>query len=500
MDVIFAALGLLWDPTVIGIMLACAVYGLAVGSIPGLSASMAVALLVPMTFFIDAVPALAGIVTLAAMAIFAGDLPGAFLRIPGTPASAAYADEAYKMSLQGKGERALGIGLVCSAIGGVFGALVLLFAAPSLAKIALKFSTFEYFWLACMGLSAAVVVSHGNMAKGMLSLFLGLFIAMIGIDPMSGQIRYTFGNSALIGGLGFIPVLIGFFALSEVMRFAALRVRPTHSASTVGNVFSGLGQDVIRLRYGILRGCGLGTIIGAIPGAGADIASYISYAAQKKLSKNPEKFGTGIVDGIGPASAANNSAVGGAFVPATVFGIPGDSLSAIIIGVLYMKGLNPGPTVFLRQPELITAVFLAFLIANIMLVPFGFAAIKMFKQVLRVPRTLLMPSILAFCIVGAFAVENAVFAVTTMLIVGVLGYLMEENGYPIAPAILGLVLGPMLEENFLSSMMKAHGDFAAFFERPLAAGIAAVTIILWLYPVLSWGFANLKAHRNKALS
>jgi TctA family transporter len=487
MEVMLGALSLLLDPVVAAVMVLSAIYGLVVGSIPGLTASMAVALMVPVTFFMAPVPALAGIVTVAAMAIFAGDLPGALLRIPGTPASAAYVDEAYKLTQRGRPELALGIGLICSALGGVFGALVLLFGAPALAEVALNFSTFEYFWLACLGLTAAILVAPGSAVKGFLSLLLGLSIALIGLDPVSGQLRFTFGIGELIGGLGFIPVLIGMFAISEVLRYAiGSKAGLVAVTSPIGDVFRGLGQDLFRLRYSIARGCGIGTVIGAIPGAGADIAAYASYAVAKRFSKRKELFGTGIVDGLASATAANNSSIGGAFVPATVFGIPGDTLSAIVIGVLFMKGLNPGPTVFILKAELINAVFLAYLIANLLLVPFGFVAIKLFKQVLRVPQTVLMPLILAFCIVGAFAVENSTFAVSAMLVMGVTGFLMEENGFPLAPAILGLVLGPMVEENFLTSMLKADGELVAFFERPLAGTLAIITLSIWLLPLLFW--------------
>ena len=485
MDVILHAAGLLADRTVIITMILTAIFGLVVGAIPGLTASMAVALLVPLTFFMDPVPALAGIVSVAAMAIFAGDLPGAMLRIPGTPASAAYADEAYAMTRKGQAELALGMGLVCSAIGGLFGATVLILGAPALAEFALEFSTYEYFWLACLGLTAAVVVARGDPVKGMASLLFGLILATIGLDPVSGLLRFTFNLQVLTGGLGFIPVLIGLFAVSEVLR-AVSRTTTDSAAGTkqLGNVFHGLGREIWRLKGGIARGSVIGTIIGAIPGAGADIAAYVSYAVAKKFSKRPQEFGTGIIDGIASATAANNASIGGAFVPATVFGIPGDSLTAIVIGVLFMKGLTPGPTVFLQKPELIYAVFLSFFVANIFMVPFGFVAIKAFKQILRVPQSILMPVILAFCMVGSFAVENQVFAVTVMLILGFIGYLMEENGFPLAPAILGLVLGPMLEEKFLTSMLKSRGDFMAFFDRPVAGTLGVVTIAIWLSPIV----------------
>jgi TctA family transporter len=478
------ALKLLLDPLTLGVMLACGVYGLVVGAIPGFTATMAVALLVPVTYFLEPVPALAGIVTLAAMAIFAGDIPGALLRMPGTPASAAYADEAHKMTLKGQAEIALGVGLLASAAGGIFGALLLMFAAPGLARIALSFSSFEYFWLACLGLVAAIAATGEHPAKGMISLFVGLTIAMVGLDPVSGQQRFTFGNTMMIGGLGFIPILIGLFAVSEVFRFA-LSPRKTIEAPLIsqGGLFNGVFTHLRRLRWSVARGAVLGSIVGAIPGAGADIAAYVSYALARRLSPNRKEFGTGIVDGIAPATAANNAAVGGALIPATVFGIPGDSLTAVVIGVLYMKGLNPGPTVFLMQPELLYAIFLAFLMANIMIVPLGFLAIRFFRHILSAPRGVVMSLVTLACMIGSFAVENTTFAILVMLGAGLLGFYMEGNGIPLSPAILGVVLGPILEEMFLTSLMKAQGDFWPFFVRPVAGSLAAITVMVIITPL-----------------
>jgi TctA family transporter len=251
----------------------------------------------------------------------------------------------------------------------------------------------------------------------------------------------------------------------------------------VGNVFAGMGRLMVKYRAGMLRGSVLGTLIGALPGAGADIAAWMSYAMSKKFSKEPEKFGTGHVEGIAEAGAANNSALAGAWIPALVFGIPGDSITAIVIGVLYIKGLNPGPMAFTTNAPSIYAIFIVFILANLLMLPLGIAAIKCAKQMLKVPREVLMPVILLFCIVGSFAINNSAFGVLVMLVFGVIAWLMEENGFPVAPAILGIVLGAMLEENFISSMIKADGRWGAFFERPVAGSLAVVTILVWLLPL-----------------
>ena len=478
------AAGLVFQPYVLMVILLSALYGLFVGSIPGLTATMATALLVPVTFFMDPVPAFAAIVTAVAMAIFAGDIPGALLRIPGTPASAAYVDEAYAMTRKGQAETALGTSLVCASLGGLFGTLVLVTSAPTLADFALNFSSFEYFWLACLGLTCAAIISTEAPTRGLISLLIGLFISTIGLGIVGGYPRFTFGSVELMGGVSFIPAMIGMFAVSEVLRYTTTIIHlPPVSQEPIRNLFKGLGPILYRYKVNLLRGSLIGTAIGALPGAGADIAAWIAYAVSKKSSKTPEKFGTGHVEGLVDAGSANNAGLGGAWVPAIVFGIPGDSITAIVIGVLYMKGMNPGPTVFLNQPELIYAVFITFFVANIAMIPLGFVAIRFARQVLRIPREALMPIILMFCIVGSFAINNTVFGVTVMLILGVIAYVMEENHIPVAPAILGIVLGPMLEDNFLTSMIKSDGSIVGFFERPIAGVLGVATILVWLIPV-----------------
>jgi len=486
MSTLIEAAGLVFQPYVLGVILCSAVFGMFVGAIPGLTATMATALLVPVTFFMDPVPAIATIVTATAMAIFAGDIPGTLLRMPGTPASAAYVQDAYALTRKGMPEQALGASLVFSSLGGIFGTLVLITMSPILAEVALKFSSFEYFWLVVLGLSCAVFISPGSPARGLISLFIGLFAATIGLDNPAAVPRYTFGNVELMAGVQFIPAMIGLFAVSEVIRGFIHRRDTTVPPKTASHgIFRQQLANLKKYPVQALRGSILGTAIGALPGAGADIAAWISYAVSKKFSKTPEKFGTGHVEGLVEAGASNNGAMSGAWIPALVFGIPGDSITAIVIGVLYIKGLNPGPMIFITQPEMIYAVFIVFLLANVMMLPLGWVAIKCARQVLSIPTKVLMPIILMFCMVGSFAINNSVFGIGLMLVFGIIGFLMEENDIPIAPAILGLVLGPMLEQNFVTSMIKSDGSFLAFFERPIAAGFGIFTIVIWLVPLVA---------------
>jgi TctA family transporter len=485
MSILADAFGLVFQPYVLLVIFGSACFGMFVGAIPGLTATMATALLVPITFFMEPVPAIAAIVTATAMAIFAGDIPGALLRMPGTPASAAYVEDAYRMTRSGRSEEALGASLVFSAIGGIFGTIILVTASPALAEVALKFSSFEYFWLVVLGLSCAIFISPGSVPRGLIALVIGLFAATVGIDNPAGEPRYTFGNINLLSGVEFISAMIGLFAISEVFRAMVRREdRPPIAKDVKGGIFRSQWINIRRYPVQIIRGSAIGTAIGALPGAGADIAAWISYAISKRFSKEKEKFGTGHVEGLVESGAANNGAVSGAWIPALVFGIPGDSITAIVIGVLYIKGINPGPMVFINSPELIYAIFIVFFLANIIMLPLGWVAIKAAGTILSIPTRVLMPIILMFCIVGSFSINNSIFGVILMLVFGVIGFLMEENDIPIAPAILGLVLGPMLEQNFITSMIKADGSFLAFFERPIAAGLGIFTILIWCTPLL----------------
>jgi len=480
------AFSMVFEPYTLMVMVLASLYGLFVGAVPGLTATMATALLVPVTFFMPPIPAIAAMVTATAMAIFSGDIPGCLLRIPGTPASAAYTDEAFAMTKKGQAELALGAGLVFSAVGGLFGTVVLILAAPALADFALNFSSFEYFWLVLLGLTCAVFITSDQPLKGVVTLLLGLLVACVGLGNPAGFPRFTFGNAEMTGGIGMIAMMIGMFAISEIIRFAVDTSPPAELVvEKVGSVLSGQWALAKKYPKQILRGSVLGTAVGALPGAGADIAAWMSYAMSKKFSKEPEKFGTGHVEGIVESGSANNSALAGAWIPALVFGIPGDSITAIVIGVLYMKNMNPGPALFTTNPQNIYAVFLLFIVANIIMIPLGILCIKVAKRILLVPREILMPLILLFCVVGTFAINNSMFDVGIMLVAGILAYILEANKFPIAPAILGVVLGGMLEENFITSMIKSNGDLGAFLARPIALCLAVVCFLVWTWPALT---------------
>ena len=484
MDTLLSAFWLIARFDVIAVITLAALYGMVMGAVPGLSATMAAALLVPVTFFMDPLPAIGAIVTATSMAVFAGDIPAALMRIPGTPASAAYIDDAYSLTRRGRAADALGVGLGFSALGGLLGALTLTLAAPSLAEFGLNFSSYEYFWLALLGLSCTAVISTGSPLKGAGSLLIGLFLSTVGIGAIGGQPRFTFGEMGLFGGIPILPALVGMFAIPELIRYALSPGAAHHAmAGRVTGLARAMAQKLVRNPVGLLRGSAVGVVVGVLPGAGASVASWFAYAIAKRFSRRPEEFGRGSLDGLSEASAANSAALGGTWVPALVFGIPGDTITAIAIGVLMMKGLTPGPLIFVNSADLMYAVFFVFFAANIVMIPLGLLVVRGAIRITEVDRGIVMPLVLVFCIVGAFASNNTAFDIGIMLVLGVLAFAMEENGFPIAPAILGLILGQMVEENFVISMAKAQGNPLELFSRPISLVLGLAVVLIWLVPL-----------------
>ncbi len=493
------------NPEVLLIIVVAATYGVFMGAVPGLTATMAVALFVPVAFLLDPIPALAAIVTLEACAIFAGDIPTTLLRIPGTPSSAAYADDSYALTRAGRSTQALGTCLTFSVAGGLFGSLVLMFFAPALAGLATKFTVAEYFWLYLLGLSCAVMVSRGSALKATLALLIGLLLATVGLSAVHTQARFTFGQAELFQGINFIPAMIGLFGVSEVLR-TALQLGTkaemgTASAPAAAGRSGGLLSRILiepvrgvfsdplvllgKRKWHALRSGTIGSIVGMLPGAGADIGAWVSLAASKRLSKKPEEYGAGSTEGIGDATAANSSALAGAWIPALVFGIPGDSVTAIVIGVLLMKNVKPGPEIFEKQGALVYSLFLVFLLANLVLVPIGFLAIKAGTYVVRIPRQILLPVILLFCVLGSYAIGGSYFDVGVMLAMGILGFFLERRKIPLGPVVLGIILGGPLEERFVQTLVSSGGSFGAFFNRPLACALGVTCISLWLAPLVA---------------
>jgi len=483
MDLI-TPLQILLQPHIILIMALAAVFGIFVGSMPGLTATMAIALLIPFTYFTDPITGLAMIAAISSVAIFSGDIPSILLRIPGTPASAALTIDAYILGRR-KPLAVLGVDAFCSMLGGLFGTLVLIFASPILADFVAGFSSAEYFWLALWGLSRSVIISAEDPLKGVIGLAIGFLISTIGIDPVYGHPRYTFGIPELLRGISFIPAMIGFFAIPELLRLIARpEERYVIKLDSRERVFEMIGTVLRRYKLVALRSAAIGTFIGALPGAGADIAAWISYGVAKRLSKNPEEYGRGSLEGVVAATSANNAAIPGAWIPLLVFGIPGDSITAIVLGALLVHGLRPGPTLFQEHGALVMALFYAFIIASIMIIAIGYIAIRASSYILKVPRNILVPAIAVFSVIGAYAVNNSIFDVWIMLLLGISGYFLGRIGIPIPSIVLAIILGPLVEFNFITTLIKSDLNPLMFFSRPIAAVLAVLTISTWTLPFI----------------
>jgi len=485
-DQMLAGLHMVLQLDVVLTIVLASIYGLVVGALPGLSATMATALLVPVTFYMSPIAAISAIIAASAMAIFSGDIPGCLLRIPGTPASAAYTDEAFAMTRKGQPELALGICLWFSALGGVIGTFSLVALAPTLAEVAFEFSTFEYFWLALLGLMCSTMVARSSPVKAVAAMFLGLLITCVGIENPAGTPRFTLGYADLLGGIEIIPLLVGVFAVSEVMRSYAARDVPIMPPRDFGSILKGQWALTKAHPKQQLRGNFVGIVIGVLPGAGADMAAWMSYAMSKRFSKTPEKFGTGHPEGLIEAGASNNASLASGWVPSLLFGIPGDTITAIAIGVLYMKGLNPGPTLFTEKASSMYALYIVFLLANIIMIPLGIIMIRTARYVLYLPRSLIMPVIVLLCAVGSFATGNNLALVFTVAVFGLLGYMMDRNGFPVAALVLGAVMGTMVEQNFVTSLIKSDGSILPFFSRPVASVLALMTFVAMLWPLGVW--------------
>ncbi|SDZ99248.1 tripartite tricarboxylate transporter permease [Rubrimonas cliftonensis] len=491
-------IGAILTPEILLVVFLCTLYGAFVGAMPGLTATMAVALLVPFTYFMEPLAAVSAIVATTTTAIFAGDISGALLKIPGTPASAAYVDDSHSLARAGRPRTVLFVSLITASLGGLIGVALLATAAPELARLSARFSSYESFWLACLGLTCAVFVGGASVSRNFASLFIGLLIASVGIDVAVGHPRLTFGQVELLDGISFIPAMIGMFAMSELLRNAADPFpsrMPKFTVEPAGAAVAAAWREVRGRWARVLRSGGLGTVIGALPGAGADIAAWIAYAISRKTARNPEDYGRGAMGGVVEGGAANNAAVAGAWTPALVFGIPGDSVTAIAIGVLLLKGLTPGPQIFTTDADLVHALFASFALANVLMLVSGTLAILAATWLLRAPRPVLMPVVLMLSLVGGYAITNSTTALWIILALGALGFAMERARIPIAPAILGLVLGRVVEDNFMVSMLKARGDFADFFERTPSLILGAATLALWAFLLLRAGRETLARRR-----
>lgn len=457
--------------------------GIFAGALPGLTATMSVALVLPLTF---GMPPAAGILLLIGVykgAIKGSAIPSILLKTPGTPASAATVMDGYEFAKRGEAGRALGISTTSSTLGGLISCVVVILVAPQLATFALRFSSPEFFLLAVFGLTIIASVSGKNMAKGVLVGFLGMLISMIGIDSVTGFSRYTFGNVNLLGGISFIPAMIGLFAMTEVFSNVEDLNQKTMKTQKVSKIIPTKSDLKAIFKTGGIHGV-IGTIIGIIPGAGAEIAAFVSYSIAKQTSKDPEKFGTGVVEGIIAPESSSNAQTGGALIPMLTLGIPGDATTAVLIGALTIQGLQPGPLLFQEHPVLLYTIFVGMFIANIFMLILGLSTINVFTKILSIPKSILTPIIIILCVVGSYAINMNFFDVYVMFGFGLLGFFMKKLDVPIAPATIGLILGPMAERHFRTALIMSGGEMSIFVSSPISIVFILLIIGTLVLPII----------------
>lgn len=460
-------LGALMGITPLLVIMAGVAIGILAGAMPGISPSMAVALLLPFSFGMT--PSM-GLVLLCAIYLasnYGGSITAVMVNTPGTPSAVVTAFDGYPLTRKGDAGTALGVSLVASVAGGFIGIIILvLFSAP-LARMALKFWPAEYFALAILGLSTIASLGGGRWLESFMAVLLGLLLNTIGLDPLSGVSRFTFDVVRLYDGFSFIPVLIGLFALSEV--FSGIEsgevgippVQPDKERSPWPTV-----REYLKLKYSMIRAGVLGTVIGVFPGAGGTIASFIAYDVEKRLSKEPESFGKGAPAGVAAAEASNSASVGGALVPLLTLGIPGSSSAAVLIGALMIHDLQPGPELFTRHPEVVYTLFSSLFVANIFLLFLGLLGARLWIKAALIPKRLLYPMIFAFSFIGSYAVRSSLFDVGVCLAFGLLGWMLSRSKIPVSPIVLGMILGTMIEKNLRTTIMM--GGVSLFFQRPLS--------------------------------
>jgi len=472
MSVFLDAIGMITDLRVILGIFGGTLLGLVMGALPGLTAAMAIALLIPLTFGMGPILGMGMLLGAFCGSIAGGAVPAILLNIPGTPSSVATTLDGFPMARNGQAGQALGISIAASFIGGVIGAIFLIFLAPPIARFALAFGPAEFFALSIFGIVIIASVSSGSMIRGIVAGLLGLALATVGADPMTGALRFTGGQPALITGIDLLPALIGLFAVSQVMKDIADRsgISPSEFETP---------QEITAARppWGLLgrawkiisTSTVIGVIVGAIPGAGGSISSFMSYDQARRMSRAPEKFGTGHYEGLVASESSNNATAGGALIPMLTLGVPGEVATAVLMGGLTIQGVRPGPGLFEQQAVIFYGILLAFLLANVVMFLAQLVGIRLFVRILKVPLHLLIPLILLFCVIGVYGINGSVFELWLMLAFGILGYFLNRFGFGTAPVILGLILGGVAESNLRRGLLIFDGDLVAFATRPISA-------------------------------
>jgi putative tricarboxylic transport membrane protein len=479
------AIGILLSLEGLLVLVLGTVLGIILGAMPGIGSTVAVAIVLPFTLTMSQAPAIIMLLAVYAGSVYGGSIAAILINTPGTPQSAATCLDGYPMAQRGEAGLALGWATVASVVGGLVSAVVLIFAAPQLAAFALKFGPIETFALILLGMTCIVSVSTGSVVKGLMAGMIGIFLSTVGGDPILGEMRFTFGNWQLFAGFNLLAVVIGVFALSEVL------IRASAPISAVSELidFGGVKLPSLAMWKGRFRNLGksvlIGNVIGVLPGTGAATAAFISYAEARRSSPNKERFGRGEPDGIIASEAANNAVTGGALVPTMALGIPGDAITAVMLATLTLHGITPGPKLVEDNPTLIATIFAGFFIINLLLLPLGMLLSRVAAPILRIREGFMMTAIVILCAVGIFFVRGNPFDLLVLGGAGVVGFILRRQGFPMAPLVIGMVLGPTLELTLRQGLILTDGSFLAFFtEHPIALVLALTAVIALTFPIV----------------
>lgn len=467
--------------TYIAVLIAGVIAGYVIGALPGFSATMGVALFIPFSYSMDVYSSFGFLIALYCSAVFAGSIPAILIRTPGTPAAVATIYDGYPLAKKGEAGKALGLACWASVFGGIVSGLLLICLANAVARAALAFGPQEYFALAMLGIAMVVGMSSDNIIKGFIAAAFGLLVTVVGMDSASGMPRFTFGNVHLLSGFQELPVMIGIFAISEVFFGLNEPQREAAQKQKITGLFSGI-PDMLRNWKLLIYSSLMGTFLGALPGVGATTAAIVGYNQAKRTSKEPEKMGTGQPEGIIGPECANNAVTGGALIPMLALGIPGDSVTAILLGALMIHGLNPGPELFAKSPAIVTNIYLGFILSYIVIFVISIFSIKLIARILNVKTSILSTFVLVFCLVGVYALQNSFFDIYVAIAFGLIGYFMRKNGFDLGSFTLAFILGSMIETKLALGLKISKGSFAAFFTRPISGTLLVITI---LFVVLS---------------
>ena len=474
--------------------------GVLLGAVPGMTATMGVALLIPFSFGMDLIPSIGLLLGIYCGGMYGGSISAILIHAPGTPSAAATLLDGYPMCQKGQAGKALSIAMFSSFCGGVLGALVMTFLSPLVAQMAMKFTSAEMLMLAFFGLSVIVSISGKSISKGLIAAFFGLLLATVGQDPTYGAKRFVFGFRPLLSGFSFIPTLIGLFAIAEVIagveRIINGEEKQQKSEEKITNVLPDL-KTIGQIWPNIISGGLIGTMIGAIPGAGGDIAVFVSYGFNKSASKHPELYGTGIPNGVAATESANNGCSGGAMIPLLSLGVPGDAVTAVLLGAFIMKGIQPGPMMYVNELPTVYRVFAALMLANLAMLVVGCAGVRFFAKIVSVEKKMLYPIILVVSLLGAFSINKNIFDVGVCVLFGVVGYLMNKFEFPLSPILLALILGPMCEQNFVRFVDVNNGNFWEILNRPIAVGFFLVSVATILFSIYNQRKINKREAANK---